>query len=57
MSDESPIEEEYVPADVDPDNLIASLPDGDVLPVETDPADWVDQHRIVPDDLDDDERG
>jgi hypothetical protein len=56
MSDESPIEEEYVPADVDPDNLIASLPDGVVLPVEADPADWVDQHRIVPDDLDE-ERG
>jgi hypothetical protein len=57
MSDESPIEEEYVPADVDPDNLIASSPDGVVLPVEADPADWADQHRIVPDDLDDDERG
>jgi hypothetical protein len=27
-----------------------------VLPVDADPADWVDQHRIVPDDLDE-ERG
>ena len=57
MSDESPIGDEYVPADIDPDNLIASLPDGDALPVEADPADWADQHRIVPEDLDDEERG
>lgn len=57
MSDESPIEEEYVPADIDPDNLIASLPDRDLPPIEADPADWADQHRIVPEDLDDEERG
>jgi hypothetical protein len=55
MSDESRIDEEYEPADIDPDNPIASLPNGKEPPVETDPADWVDQHLDVPED--DEERG
>jgi hypothetical protein len=57
MSDQSSIEEEYVPADIDPDNLIASLPDSEVPPVEADPADWADQHRVIPEDPDEEERG
>ena len=55
MTDESRIEEEYEPADIDPENPIASLPE-DQPPVEADPADWADQHRVVPGDVADDER-
>lgn len=56
MTDEPRDEEEYEPADIDPDNPIASVPDGGP-PVEADPADWADQHRVVPADPADDERG
>jgi hypothetical protein len=56
MTDESSIEEEYEPADIDPDNPIASLPEHQPPPVEADPADWADQHRVVPGDVTDDER-
>ena len=55
MTDESSIEEEYEPADIDPDNPIASLPEDQQPPVEADPADWADQHRVVPG-VTDDER-
>ncbi len=56
MSDESRIDEEYEPADIDPDDPISTLPVLDVEPpVEADPADWVDQHLDVPED--EDERG
>lgn len=54
MTDESRIDEEYEPADIDPDDPISTLPDGAAKPpVEADPADWVDQHRVVPNDPDD----
>jgi hypothetical protein len=56
MTDESSIDEEYEPADIDPDNPIASLPEVQQPPVEADPADWADQHRAVPGDVADDER-
>jgi hypothetical protein len=54
MTDESPLEDEYEPSDIDPDNPIASLPDKHELPVEADPADWADQQRVVPGDVDED---
>ena len=57
MNHESPIEEEYEPDDIDPDDPISTLPGTDVEPpVEADPADWLDQHRDVSDDPDDDDR-
>jgi hypothetical protein len=57
MNDESPIEEEYEPADIDPDDTVATVPVGNIgPPVEADPADWLDQHREIGDGLDDDER-
>jgi hypothetical protein len=56
MTDESRIEEEYEPADIDPDNPIVFLPDNGQPPVEADPADWADQHRVVPVDVEDEDR-
>lgn len=55
MTDESriEIEEEYEPDDIDPDNPIASLPDAKELPVEADPADWIDQQTVVQDEEED----
>jgi hypothetical protein len=54
MTDESRIDEEYEPTDIDPDDPISTLPGvGAEPPVEADRADWVDQHRDVPEDLDD----
>ena len=56
MTDESRIDEEYEPDDIDPDDPISTLPGVGVQPpVETDRADWVDQHRDVAED--DEERG
>ena len=52
MSDESRIDEEYEPVDIDPDNPIASAPEVIEPPVDADPLDWMDQHRDVP--IDDD---
>ncbi|HEX2783904.1 MAG TPA: hypothetical protein VHN36_09985 [Ilumatobacteraceae bacterium] len=54
MTDESRIEEEYEPDDIDPDNPIASLADAKELPVEADPADWIDQQTVIPEDLEED---
>lgn len=54
MSDESRIDEEYEPADIDPDAPLASSPDAVEPPVDADPADWIDQHREVP--VDDEDR-
>ncbi len=56
MTDESriEIEEEYEPDDIDPDNPIASLHDAKKLPVEADPADWVDQQTVVREDVEED---
>jgi hypothetical protein len=48
MSDESPIDEEYEPADIDPDAPIAASPARAEPPVDADPADWMDQLREVP---------
>ena len=57
MSDEWPTDIEYEPEDLDPDAPISVLPEGGGdPPVETDPADWLDQHRLVSDEADDDER-
>ena len=56
MTDERPVDDEYEQDDLDPDAPIAVLPEGGEPPVETDPADWMDQHRVVSDDDDDDER-
>ena len=57
MNDEWPTDNEYEPEDLDPDAPISALPEGDGdPPVETDPADWMDQHRVVSDEADDDER-
>lgn len=56
MTDEPRDEEEYEPADIDPDNPIASAPDDGEPPVEANPADWADQHRVVPGESGDDER-
>lgn len=56
MNDESPIDEEYEPVDIDPDAPIAALPGAATEPpVEADPADWLDQNRAVSEDPDDDE--
>jgi hypothetical protein len=56
MTDESriEIEEEYEPDDIDPDDPIGSLPEAKELPVEADPADWVDQQTVVQEDLEED---
>ena len=54
MTDESRIEEEYEPDDIDPDNPLASLPHAKGLPVEADPADWADQQSVVQEDLEED---
>jgi len=55
MTDESRIDEEYEPADVDPDHPIDALPEKEEEPpVEADPADWLDQQREVP--VEDEER-
>ena len=57
MNDESPVDDDYEPDDIDPDAPISALPDlGIDPPVEADPADWMDQHRAISDDDDDDER-
>jgi len=48
MTDESRIDEEYEPEDVDPDHPIDVLPEEVESPVEANPADWLDQHREVP---------
>ena len=56
MTNESRIEEEYEPADIDPDNPIISLPDSGEPPVDADPADWADQHRVVPVDMEEENR-
>ncbi len=56
MNHEPPIDDEYEPADIDPDAPISTASDGiPDPPVEADPADWMDQHRVVSED-DDDER-
>ncbi len=57
MNDEWPIDDEYEPADIDPDAPISALPGGETdPPVEADPADWMDQQTVVSDEADDDER-
>ena len=57
MSHESPIADEYEPADIDPDAPLSSPSDDSrESPIEADPADWVDQHRAVSEDDDDDQR-
>ena len=53
MSDESRIDEEYEPVDIDPDDPIAASPEPQEPPVDADPADWLDQQRDVPVDDDD----
>lgn len=55
--DESRPDEEYEPEEIDPDNPVETTPaDGTPPPPpDADRADWLDQHREVPLD-DDDER-
>jgi hypothetical protein len=55
MTDESRIDEEYEPVDIDPDDPIETVPREVHPPVDVDPADWLDQERDVP--LDDDGAG
>ena len=51
MTDESRIDEEYEPADIDPDDPISTRAGAAAEPpVEADRADWVDQHLDVPED-------
>ena len=56
MNSETPVDDEYEPADIDPDApLASSSTTDDQPPVEADPADWLDQQRPISDDADDEE--
>jgi len=48
MTDESRPDEEYEPADVDPDDPIETMSREPRRPTEADPADWLDQERDAP---------
>jgi hypothetical protein len=55
MTNESRIDEEYEPADTDPDDPIETVPREPHPPLDADKADWLDQERDVP--LEDDRVG
>ena len=55
MTEQPRIDEEYEPADIDPDNPIETSATDREPPVEADPADWADQQIVVAGDPEEDE--